>query len=263
MHELARTEYVQLRPLFGDIAHCRALVFSLLEGNHAGRAFVDRPENPSVAFLALTCEFWFVAGDAGNNGFLRTLRDWALSELRPPSGQMFFFPPDLAWQQALQGLFADLQPMVIARIELDLDMERFEQQGWRHRVPAGFRVQRYGRALATGLGLEAFWGSLDRFLARGYGFAVLHGDEVVSRCHTVVVGDGRAEISIETTEPYRRQGLGGLAACAFIEHSLEQGTRPVWSCWSTNTPSVRMAQKLGFATQADVPVLYVPSVPTP
>jgi RimJ/RimL family protein N-acetyltransferase len=257
MHELPRTEYPKVRPLFQNLAHSRALVFSLLEGNHTGRVFVDRMGDPRAAFLALACEFWYVAGDAGNTAFLQGLRRLALGELKPPGGHTFLFPPDEAWQRALQGLLADFKPMIIARREFDLDVERFAQpRGWKDRIPAGFRVQRYDRGLAQGVGLEEFWGSLDNFLARGFGFAALRGDEVVSRCHTVMVGDGRAEISIETAEPYRRRGLGALAARAFIEHGLAQGVQPVWSCWSTNTASVQMAEKLGFVARADMPVVY-------
>ncbi|MGC9396922.1 MAG: GNAT family N-acetyltransferase, partial [Anaerolineae bacterium] len=49
----------------------------------------------------------------------------------------------------------------------------------------------------------------------------MKGNEIVSRCHTVTVGGGEAEINIETAEAYRRQGFATLAACAFIEQCLE------------------------------------------
>lgn len=263
MYELVHSEYQQVRPLFEDLTHSRALVFSLLESNHLGRVFVGRAESPTAAFLALACEFWYVGGDAGNQAFLREIRHRILPELLPSGGPLFLFPADAAWQQALQAALADLQTMVIARSEFALDEARFAAQGaCQEHIPAGFSVQRYDRALAAGLELEPFWGGLDRFLEGGFGFAVLRGDEVVSRCHTVMVGDGRAEIGVETSEPYRRQGLGALAASALIQHGLARGIRPAWSCWSINTPSLRMAHKLGFVPHAAISVLYSPHIQT-
>ncbi len=93
--------------------------------------------------------------------------------------------------------------------------------------------------------------------AHGSMAAALHGDQPVSRCHTVVVGDNLAEISIDTEEAYRRRGLAQLVCRAFIEHSLEAGTRPHWSCWGNNTPSRELAKKLGFVVKEEAPVRVV------
>jgi RimJ/RimL family protein N-acetyltransferase len=150
--------------------------------------------------------------------------------------------------------------MRIARAAFDLSLEGFRQSHarWQSRIPEGLAVRRYDRALTESApGIVEFWGSIDAFLQHGLGFAVLQGEETVSRCHTVLAGDGRAEISIETQEAYRRQGLATLACCAFIESCLDGGLRPEWSCWHNNAASIALAEKLGFERAPDVPVVYV------
>ena len=96
-------------------------------------------------------------------------------------------------------------------------------------------------------------------MARGFGFAVLRDGEVISRCHTVLVGRGHAEISIETEAPHRRRGFATLAAEAFLEHCGEVGLTPAWSCWDYNTASQQLAEKLGFVhTRTDLAYVIRP-----
>ena len=186
------------------------------------------------------------------------MRALILSELVSSEGDLLLFPTSEAWQSTLDTLFSDYARLHVARKVFTFQPAVFAERhtGWRERLPAGYTIRQYDCTLAENTELADFWGSLDTFLARGVGFAVMKGDEVVSRCHTVMVGGGEAEISIETAEPYRRRGFATLAACAFIEQCLEQGLRPAWSCWDNNIPSQILAQKLGFNHPVDVPVIY-------
>jgi RimJ/RimL family protein N-acetyltransferase len=259
MIELTRDEYARTIPLFKDIDHSRSFVFSLFEGNHTGRVFVDRREQPVTALLALTCEFWCLGGRDDNPIFNQALHDWVYANLKPDGNHVLFLPFTEAWRGTLAELFKDRGIMTIKRSAFDFSPERFKRQqaGWRERIPPGYRIEPYDRGLAeTAGGLAEFWGTIDNFLAHGLGYAVLDGDEVLSRCHTVFVGDCEAEISIETSEKHRRQGLGTLAVCAFVEGCRPRGLRPEWSCWSNNAASISMAQKIGFVPKADVQVSY-------
>ena len=259
MIDLTRDGYVTVLPLFKDIEHSRSFVFSLFEGNHTGKVFVDRREKPSAVLLALTCEFWCLGGRDDNAAFNQAIHEWVLSALKSGRNYVLFLPFSEAWRSRLAELFKEQGIMTITRSAFDFDLQCFQRQhvGWRERIPAGFRVEPYDRHLAeTGGGLAEFWGGIDRFMTHGLGYAVLHGDEVASRCHTVLRGDGEAEISIETREPYRRQGLATLAVCAFIEGCLQKGLKPEWSCWSNNSASIALAHKLGFVPKADVRISY-------
>jgi RimJ/RimL family protein N-acetyltransferase len=259
LHELSPSDVARIRPFFPEGTPGHAFVAALVEGNHLGRAFVDTPESPSTALLALACGFLYVAGRTGGADAHQALRSLILDELTPLEEYAVVFPTSDAWQEVLGALFADaLELHHGERDEYTFDRDRFTAAGpWQEAVPEGFEVRAYDRFLAEGQGFAEFWGSVDRFLERGVGFAVIQDEEVVSRCHSVVVGAGEAEISIETAESYRRQGLGTLAARAFIDHCLAVGLRPAWSNWTYNTPSRSMAERLGFVHRGTTPALIV------
>jgi RimJ/RimL family protein N-acetyltransferase len=249
MLELTPDGFDRIRPLLADGVHGWALISAVLEGNHVGRVFVDDREAPSAALVALACEFTYPLGDAKNLAVQAQMKGLLGGELLPGDGYAFVFPTSQAWQTVFEALLADAAELIHAsRDEYRFDRRQFERAyaGWRDAVPMGAAIRDYNRALAKGQHLEAFWGGLDRFLARGIGVAVTRDGEAVSRCHSVMVGAGRAEISIETTEPHRRQGLATLAACAFIERCFEAGLEPAWSNWDSNEASRGLAQKLGF-----------------
>jgi RimJ/RimL family protein N-acetyltransferase len=257
-YELLKTNYNRVKPLFQGMSHSQYLIDAVFEGNHIGRIFVDNPEHPTTALAALACGFHFLVGCADNATFNTAMRERILSELIPTEGDLLLFPTSEAWRDALDALFADFKLLHVTRKAFTFYPERFiaKNNEWQKRVPEGYSIQRYDRFLAGGVGLAEFWGSLDRFLNNGIGFAVMKSDEVISRCHTVMVGNKQAEISIETAEPYRRQGFATLAGCAFIEYCLENGLYPTWSCWDNNIACQILAQKLGFNHPVEIPAIY-------
>jgi RimJ/RimL family protein N-acetyltransferase len=230
----------------------------VLEGNHVGRIFVDDGEAPSAALVALACEFNYPLGNASDPAVRAEMLDLLGGELLPSDGYAFVFPTSDAWHAAFEALLRHAPELISAsRDEYDFSRQRFgdAHAGWRDAVPAGVEVRDYNGELAAGQQLEAFWGSLDAFLARGIGVAVTRDGEIVSRCHSFMVGAGRAEISIETLEPHRRHGFATLAACAFIERCLAAGLEPAWSNWDDNDASRRLAERLGFVHLGQAPAL--------
>jgi RimJ/RimL family protein N-acetyltransferase len=263
--ELTGSDRALVRPLFeATPSNAHSFLFSVLEGNHVGRIFVDNAKAPTVALASLMCEFNFLLGDAGNTAFADSVQQLFLGELAPPPapwGQMLFLMPlGEAWHADILQRYNRYRIDDIHRKVFTFDAGRFaaRHSGWRSRLPDGFALRRYDHELAESAGgLAEFWSGLDNFLANGFGFAVMHENEVASRCHTVLCGAGEAEISIETAEAYRRQGLATLSACAFIDHALERGMRPAWSCWFNNEASIALAEVLGFLPAADMPVCVV------
>jgi len=62
---------------------------------------------------------------------------------------------------------------------------------------------------------------------------------------------GRIGIGIETVEDCQGKGYATMAAREFVRHAARQGLRPHWDCWTSNTPSVRVAEKVGFTDAED------------
>ena len=54
------------------------------------------------------------------------------------------------------------------------------------------------------------------------------------------------DVSVDTLEPFRNQGLGRAAAMALIVDRMLHGLLPVWGAVASNEPSHRLARRLGF-----------------
>lgn len=54
------------------------------------------------------------------------------------------------------------------------------------------------------------------------------------------------DVSVDTLEPYRNQGLGRAAAMALIVDRMLHGLLPVWGAVKSNEASHRLARRLGF-----------------
>jgi hypothetical protein len=55
---------------------------------------------------------------------------------------------------------------------------------------------------------------------------------------------------------FSEEGLAYVTACAYIEECLLNGLNPVWSCFSENEVSVKLAEKLGYTIEAHHPIYF-------
>jgi RimJ/RimL family protein N-acetyltransferase len=259
MYELSQAEYGKVMPIFADVKDNRAHVFAVIEGNNPGRVFVDDREEPAAALVHTGWSF--LGGDATNAAFNQALKTLLEDDIMPSTkdGHVLIYSFSDDWKDVVDELLRDRGVRRVDRTVLDLGSDLFRRRhtGWQERVPEGYRVARVDRALAEQLADKLDnWGTIGGFLSNGFGFCVLKGAEIVSRCHTVYASGGFAETAVGTEEGYRRQGLGSLAACAYIEHGLDKGISAEWGCFY-NEASAAMAQKLGFVIRRDVQVNYV------
>jgi RimJ/RimL family protein N-acetyltransferase len=266
MHELPAAERCKVSTLFADMEDNRAALFSVIEGRSPGRVLVNDLENPASVCVTVGSppSDLYLGGDEGDPCFNEALRDLLVTEIMPRlSGgtgvaHLMLYSASEGWRRVLDGLLEEYGGRRLTRTQFTFHPERFARlRGWQERVPEGFHVKRADRELAQRIpGIAELWGSVDNFLSQGFFLCVMKGDEMISRSGTVFVGDGRAEIGVETAEPFRRQGFATLAACACIERCLEMGLHPQWGCFY-NPASGRLAQKLAFEEKEGVEVYYV------
>jgi len=257
MDELTAIEYERVRPFFQYIAYHRPAVFMVLDGILPARVFVDSREQPSVGLIV--SDNCYLAGSMVNATFNTAFRSMLRTEVIPQKEHLFIFTFNEGWLDVLEELFGDNGIKRLIRTSFDFDPLRFRERhsGWRERMPAGYLVQRIDAQIAARVsGPVEIWGSIERFLAHGFGFCVIRDDRIVSNCQTVAVGDRRAEIGIGTGEAYRRQGLATLAGCAYLEHCLANDLQPEWQCYY-NVASELLAEKLGFANKREMQVAYI------
>jgi hypothetical protein len=97
--------------------------------------------------------------------------------------------------------------------------------------------------------------SAEAFIDKGFGFAILEGERVVSLASTFVVCDGGIEIQINTRKKYEGRGLGTVVAAALIVESLARGLDPSWD--AATERSAGLARKLGYTEQGEYPMFIV------
>jgi len=70
--------------------------------------------------------------------------------------------------------------------------------------------------------------------------------------------EGLWDVGIETLAPYRRRGHAALCFSYMARHMRGCGKEPVWGSLDSNTPSLRLAARLGFEPVDRVFVFEVP-----
>lgn len=259
LYELSKKEYNEVSLLFENLKVERLAISKVIKAHCPGRIFVDRKEKPTAALVfAGSC---YLGGDVRNTGFNEQLKDLLTTEILSGLGvePLFIFSTTDEWKDTVCELLKDYDVIRIKRYKFELDPERFkEHKGWKGRIPEGYDVKKVDHTLAKCMPNYAleYWGTADAFLTGGFGFAVTKVDELVSVCWTMLVGEGIAELAVETVKSHRRQGYATLAACACIDHCLENSMHPEWDCFELPA-SMNLAQKLGFVKKLDVEVQMV------
>jgi hypothetical protein len=116
------------------------------------------------------------------------------------------------------------------------------------------RVREIPRALLSELLVEAQAGTRIA--------AALAGDRPVSFCYAGWMTERWWDISIDTLEPYRRQGYAARCVAFCIQELALSGKQPVWGAFTSNLASAQLAAKLGFEAVDTVVVFSRPVTQT-
>ena len=100
------------------------------------------------------------------------------------------------------------------------------------------------------------WTSLDEYFDKGLGYCAVNENDFANICISVFASENEREVGIKTFSGFQRKGLAYLTACAYIEECLEKKFIPVWSCFSDNDKSVKLAEKLGYAIEDSHPIYF-------
>lgn len=79
-----------------------------------------------------------------------------------------------------------------------------------------------------------------------------------SFCYAGATSEALWDVSIDTLEPFRRQGYAGLCVAYVIDQMNRERKRPVWGAAESNQPSLRLASKLGFRPVDRITVFWRP-----
>lgn len=237
--------HLHIAAFFGELSQYHLSVAAVCAGTAPGAIWVDDLDQPTIGFVQ-TPEGHYLTGTV-----TQTACYPALQTLIPAHAYLILQPAE--WATVLPQIWCNRVARRHDRLHL-----RWQQDlpDWRSLLPAGFtlaaidadflqRTDLHHHAHIRGM-LEG-WHSPAYFLEYGFGFCVLHGDTIVSRCVADCVVDTRCEVGVSTYPGYRGRGLAAAAVAATVAHCLAQGfTHIGWHCLRSNTGSRKLAEKIGF-----------------
>ena len=262
MIELEAGQFDRVSPVVSGLrgfVHLNAVI----NRDHPGRVFVDRAENPELVLIWTRWGYYYLAGQAFDEGVTESLSELLSQTLIPDSvaggeRDLVLIPYPDSWQARVGTILPQRETIKLFRRTFALNQSvPASWCGVHDQLPDGFRLARIDADLVSQIdGLLATWDSIEGFLENGFGFCILDRDVVVSECYTAFVSDGCVEISVSTAPSYRRQGLAFYVAGAFIGHCSKNGMTPNWECWWDNEPSCALAKKLGYVAEEDHVAIY-------
>ena len=247
--KLSAITYEQVTPeilaLFDITRPTMPRAFNVLEGLNRGQILVDYPSQPTSAvvrdgmygtlYFGGTMSAVLLASLVQN--FRRIGEVGIGCWLDDPLNKMI--PPDFDYDGRTYYFTERSSPE---------DRRSFE-------LPAGYRLlprdeHLFPRSFDYQSTLDMF-GTVENVLKHTLGVVILQGNTLVCEAATGPPTRGMIEVGVTTAEPYRGQGFATLACARLIEMCEEQGNRTWWDCAKQNTPSVRLARKLGYRDEPE------------
>lgn len=239
--ELTRSNRLNIARAFRGLPRVDFSLDCAIEGQ-MGKAFVDQLPRPT-AFAVTVGPFWYLAGDSrgpGGEDLLRQLPAYSL-----------LMPPHDGWAGLAKTIFGEqLHAMPrysfsAASLSAPQVSAILAESPYReHVVPLDRAIVQSLSELADSFFDASDFESLDDFLDRGLGFALLDGSTVMGAAYSSLVCSAGIEVSLYVEEPYRRKGVATALAGRLILECLDQGLRPNWD--AANPESCKLAARLGF-----------------
>jgi len=259
MNHLSKLERESLPLLRGLFAapHLGYVYESVIAGHTAADIWTDDPDRPRAVFMWDGVHGYYLAG-AASDVFTAGLRRLLEREVAPEAvrrGRAFFkvICDGEGWAESLPVLFAPAELHSYPRTCFSLPES---PPAGRRDAPEGFLVAAIEAGILAGperpnvehlLGeIRQMWGTVEHFLADGFGWCALHGDALAGWGTAEYLSPGAVGLGVETVEEYQRRGLATVLAMASLETARSRGLRPYWDAWTGNIPSVRVAEKAGL-----------------
>lgn len=239
--QLTKANRLKLARAFRNHKRVDCSIDCVIEGQ-MGKAYVDDLTHPA-SYRITVGPFWYFAGDPGSPGGSQMMEAFPAYSLLMPSSS--------GWLELAREIFGQhLQPF-----------ERYTFSA------AGLSAEHLTRCLEnTGLGAsltpidmvvathlveqpESYlelsdFDSVQDFIERGMGYALLDGDKVMGVAYSSLVCSAGIEVSIFVDEPYRLKGAATALASRLLLECLKLNVRPNWD--AANPESCKLAKKLGL-----------------
>jgi GNAT superfamily N-acetyltransferase len=267
LHELAWDDFRRVLPLFtGPLLSLT--IDAVIAGNTPARLWADDTARPAAVLMWDTRHGYYLVGDPTISAFNAAAQRWVAEQVKhaPFYAKIHYHPA--AWETTIPLVFGTV-PIVSAPRVILIPRE-LKAANWAERVPVGFRIAPINEPLLTGSQvanrhlvaeeINSCWNSLTDFLHRGFGFCLVRTpesespEEIVCWCTAEYVSGKKLGIGIETLPAYQGRGFATLTAAAFVQRCRARGLTPFWDVFTSNAPSLAVAERVGFEPAADYSV---------
>ncbi|TYS16562.1 GNAT family N-acetyltransferase [Rossellomorea vietnamensis] len=259
--EMKESEFYRCKNLMNAEGHLE--VMSVINGGNPGRVFVDDLHAPSSGVIWLGSNNGFIFfGDEKNQEFNQGLNDLFSEVVKPEYLKQDFTCFEAignhpGWDQTFEEVFGRNLTSYKQRVyELHRDQYKKEAEPG---IEPEYKVMKITKEILVSEDTSSyknidflqgkildFWISPEKFLDDGVGYSVVHGNEIVSVCFSGVAAGSVHGIDIETLKAHQGKKLAQKAAHFYVRECLENSITPYWDCMEINSPSVSVAENLGF-----------------
>ncbi|WP_208590448.1 GNAT family N-acetyltransferase [Gracilibacillus suaedae] len=257
--ELKMSDFNRCQHLINKDGHME--VEAVILGNNPGRIFVDNPESPDAAFMWLgNNDGFFLLGNEKNVVFRKQLDHFIEKNIFPEAKMQGLNDLEIIahhpeWNPVIETIFKqrNLENWNQRVYQLSQTNYIAEKEPILNRQ---YQMTKINKALYENNTIEnieflhtniiEFWASTQHFFDKGIGYCIVYDHQIVSICFSGFVAEKQQCINIETVEEYRGKMLAQKAAHLFVQECFEKNEIPYWDCMVENSPSVAVAEKLGF-----------------
>lgn len=223
-----------------------AFAYSVLDNYIDGEVLIDE----SATLIGTASGIYVAAGNDNSDSFSSQLMQ--IFRDRKRSNQRFtLFSPSKPWDDRIHALFGgELRPL--QRYSFQFNENDFLRTS-KTKLPDDFQLEKINQANLHNSKdfnesyIIKYWGSVERFLEKGFGCAITQNNVNASECISIFSSSKYAEVDIVTQEQFKGKGLAQYTAKAFIIECLERKLTPRWDCDVHNHASIKLAGKAGFA----------------
>ena len=223
--------------------------YSIIENRQRGRIFVDDIEFPKSVLFWHYNGFSILSGDSKNVSFNNNIYQLLLGHYEINQRRFALIVDNSEWNSQILNLIEnDSYITKDYRLKFEFDNSSFSQSDYIISTEYELKIiddillnKIQGTIVPSNL-----WDSPQAFLSGGKGFCLMDGDNIACTAFSSFIGNLQMDIGIETSENYRKKGLGVVTAAAMVSYALENGFEPVWGCSENNIGSKSTALKLGF-----------------
>ena len=258
MIEIPQTQFHLLTPFFNKSTPNLPMVLSILEGQNPGRAWVDKPENPTTCLVITNGTYSFI-GKTTETIQTHMLEIIELLKSNKPI-KLIWTPSDPYTSLFINAGFTPQDRIqfnnpAIAKGDTTLIDTLCKS------LPKDCKIKSIDENTLKKSHwlsyINLFYGNEDNFIKKGYGLALIKNNEIISEAYACFIGGGQVETGSVTSEKERGKGYATLVRAFLIKESMLRNLEPITSCSVENIASAKASDKLGFKKEINYQFLML------